>query len=54
LSTLVADVLDNLASRSHLASADGKGGVSAEPAVLARVRGEVEALCRRFPVYGEA
>jgi glycine hydroxymethyltransferase len=54
LSTLVADVLDNLASRSHLASADGKGGVSAEPAVLARVRGEVEAICRRFPVYGEA
>jgi glycine hydroxymethyltransferase len=54
LSTLVADVLDNLASRSHLASADGNGGVSAEPAVLARVRGEVEAICRRFPVYGEA
>jgi glycine hydroxymethyltransferase len=54
LSTLVADVLDNLASRSHLAAADGKGGVTAEPAVLARVRGEVEAICRRFPVYGEA
>jgi glycine hydroxymethyltransferase len=54
LSTLVADVLDNLASRSHLAAADGKGGVTAEPAVLARVRSEVEAICRRFPVYGEA
>jgi glycine hydroxymethyltransferase len=54
LSALIADVLDNLAARSHLGGADGKGGVTAEPAVLARVRGEVEAICKRFPVYGEA
>ncbi len=51
LAGLMADVLDNLAARAHLGSADGKGGVQAEPAVLARVRGAVEAICRRFPVY---
>ena len=54
LANLISDLLDNLASRSHLGSADGKGGVSAEPAVIARVRGEVEAICRRFPVYRPA
>jgi len=54
LANLIADVLDNLASRSHLGSADGKGGVKAEEVVVARVRGEVEAICRRFPVYGGA
>jgi glycine hydroxymethyltransferase len=54
LANLIADVLDNLASRAHLGSADGKGGVTAEEAVLARVRGEVENICRRFPVYGGA
>jgi len=54
LASLIADVLDNLASRAHLGSADGKGGVKAEEAVLARVRGEVETICRRFPVYGGA
>jgi glycine hydroxymethyltransferase len=54
LANLIADVLDNLASRAHLGSPDGKGGVTAEPAVLERVRNEVTALCRRFPVYGGA
>ena len=54
LAGLISDLLDNLASRAHLGSADGKGGVSAEPAVIARVRGEVEAVCRRFPVYRRA
>jgi glycine hydroxymethyltransferase len=54
LANLISDLLDNLASRAHLGSADGKGGVSAEPAVIARVRGEVEAICRRFPVYRPA
>ena len=52
LAGLIADVLDNLSSRAHLGSPDGKGGVAADPAVLDRVRGEVTALCRRFPVYG--
>ena len=52
LAGLIADVLDNLSSRAHLGSPDGKGGVTADPAVLERVRGEVTALCRRFPVYG--
>jgi glycine hydroxymethyltransferase len=54
LANLIADVLDNLSSRSHLGSADGKGGVTAEPAVIERVRAEVTAICRRFPVYGGA
>ncbi len=51
LAGLIADVLDNLSSRAHLGSPDGKGGVEADPAVLERVRSEVTALCRRFPVY---
>jgi glycine hydroxymethyltransferase len=54
LADLISDLLDNLAARAHLGSADGKGGVTAEPAVVARVRGEVEAICRRFPVYRRA
>ena len=54
LAGLIADVLDNLAARAHLGSADGKGGVQAEAGVLARVRGAVEAVCRRFPVYGRS
>ncbi len=52
LARLIADVLDNLSSRAHMGSPDGKGGVTADPALLERVRGEVTALCRRFPVYG--
>lgn len=51
LAGLIADVLDNLAARAHMGSPDGKGGVTADPAVLERVRAEVSALCRRFPVY---
>ena len=51
LAGLIADVLDNLSSRAHTGSPDGKGGVTADPAVLDRVRAEVGALCRRFPVY---
>jgi glycine hydroxymethyltransferase len=51
LAGLIADVLDNLSSRAHTGSPDGKGGVTADPAVLDRVRSEVGALCRRFPVY---
>jgi glycine hydroxymethyltransferase len=54
LANLISDLLDNLAARAHLGSADGKGGVAAEPVVIARVRGEVEAICRRFPVYRQA
>jgi len=54
LANLIADVLDNLAARAHLGSADGKGGVKAEEAVITRVRAEVEAICRRFPVYRPA
>ena len=54
LAGLIADVLDNLAARAHLAKPDGKGGVVAEDGVLARVRGEVETLCARHPVYGGA
>ncbi len=54
LASLIADLLDNLAARTHLGSADGKGGVTAEPALVARVRDAAEALCRRFPVYGRA
>jgi glycine hydroxymethyltransferase len=54
LANLIADLLDNLAARAHLGSADGKGGVKAEDALIARVRGEVEKICRRFPVYGVA
>jgi glycine hydroxymethyltransferase len=41
LAHLIADLLDDLAARSHLGSADGKGGVTAQAAVIARVRGEV-------------
>jgi glycine hydroxymethyltransferase len=54
LANLISDLLDNLAARAHLGSADGKGGVAAEAAVIARVRSEVEAICRRFPVYRQA
>ncbi len=54
LANQISDLLDNLAARSHLGSADGKGGVTAEESVIARVRGEVEAICRRFPVYRQA
>jgi glycine hydroxymethyltransferase len=54
LANLISDLLDNLAARAHLGSADGKGGVAAEAAVIARVRSEVEAICRRFPVYRRA
>jgi glycine hydroxymethyltransferase len=50
LGNLIADVLDSLASRAHEAGADGSG-VSADAKVLERVRGEVTALCRKFPVY---
>jgi glycine hydroxymethyltransferase len=51
LANLISDLLDNLSARAHLGSPDGKGGVTAEQAVIGRVRGEVEAICRRFPVY---
>jgi len=54
LANLISDILDNLAARAHLGSADGKGGVTAEEAVIARVRGEVTKICTRFPVYGGA
>ncbi len=54
LANLISDILDNLASRAHLGSPDGKGGVSAEDGVIARVRGEVSKICARFPVYGGA
>jgi glycine hydroxymethyltransferase len=54
LANLIADVLDNLSSRAHLGSPDGKGGVTAEPAVIERVRAQVTAICRRFPVYRAA
>jgi glycine hydroxymethyltransferase len=54
LANLIADLLDNLASRAHLGSPDGKGGVKAEESVIARVRTEVGAICRRFPVYRPA
>jgi glycine hydroxymethyltransferase len=54
LANLIADLLDNLAARAHLGTPDGKGGVKAEDAVIARVRTAVEAICRRFPVYGAA
>ena len=54
LANLIADLLDNLAARAHLGSADGKGGVTAEDAMIARVRAEVTAICRRFPVYRPA
>ena len=54
LAGLIADLLDNLAARSHLGSADGKGGVAAEAAVISRVQDAVQAICRRFPVYGGA
>ncbi len=48
----ICDLIDSLAARAHMGSADGKGGVTAEDAVIRRVRLEVEAICRRFPVYG--
>jgi glycine hydroxymethyltransferase len=53
LANLIADLLDNLSSRAHLGTPDGKGGVKAEQSVILRVRGEVEAICRRFPVYAK-
>ena len=52
LANLISDLLDNLAARAHLGTPDGKGGVTAEDAVIARVRDEVAKICRRFPVYG--
>jgi glycine hydroxymethyltransferase len=52
LANWISDLVDNLASRAHLGSPDGKGGIAAEDHVIAAVRGKVEALCRRFPVYG--
>jgi len=51
LAHLIADLIDNLSARAHLGSPDGKGGVTAEAEVVDRVRAEVEAICRRFPVY---
>jgi glycine hydroxymethyltransferase len=54
LANMISDLLDNLSSRAHLGSADGKGGVKAEDALIERVRGQATALCRRFPVYGGA
>ena len=48
----ICDLIDSLAARAHMGSADGKGGVTAEDAVIRRVRLEVEEICRRFPVYG--
>ena len=54
LANLIADLLDNLAARAHLGSPDGKGGVTAEDGVIRRVRAEVEAICRRHPVYRPA
>jgi glycine hydroxymethyltransferase len=53
LANLIADLLDNLSARAHLGTPDGKGGVKAEDSVILRVRGEVEAICRRFPVYAK-
>jgi glycine hydroxymethyltransferase len=50
LGNLIADVFDSLASRAHEAGADGSG-VKADPKVVERVRGEVTALCKKFPVY---
>jgi len=50
LGNLIADVLDSLASRVHQAGPDGSG-VTADAKVVERVRGEVTALCQRFPVY---
>ncbi|MEI8297568.1 MAG: serine hydroxymethyltransferase [Pseudomonadota bacterium] len=54
LANLISDLLDNLSARAHLGSPDGKGGVTAEQEVIVRVRGEVEAICRRFPVYKQS
>ncbi|HUO94812.1 MAG TPA: serine hydroxymethyltransferase [Steroidobacteraceae bacterium] len=54
LAGLISDLLDNLAARAHTGSPDGKGGVTAEAGVIARVRAEVEAMCRRHPVYRRA
>jgi glycine hydroxymethyltransferase len=52
LAEWISDLIDSLAARAHMGSADGKGGVTADEAVIARVRQEVTAICRRFPVYG--
>ena len=54
LANWIADILDNLSARAHLGSPDGKGGVKADEAVLARARAEAEKICKRFPVYGGA
>jgi len=54
LAGLISDLLDSLAARAHTGSPDGKGGVTAEAGVIARVRAEVEAMCRRHPVYRRA
>ena len=54
LANLIADLLDNLAARAHLGTPDGKGGVKAEEAVIARVREAVAKICQRFPVYARA
>jgi len=52
LAEWICDLIDSLAARAHMGSADGKGGVTADEAVISRVRQEVTTICRRFPVYG--
>jgi glycine hydroxymethyltransferase len=47
----IADIIEHLSARSGLGSADGKGGVNADPAFIANIRSQVKALCERFPVY---
>jgi glycine hydroxymethyltransferase len=42
VATWIADVVDSLATH----------GAAGDPAVIARVKSEVVALCNRFPVYG--
>ena len=54
LANLISDLLDNLAARAHLGTPDGKGGVKAEEAVIARVREAAAKICQRFPVYARA
>jgi len=54
LAHLIADLIDNLSARAHMGSPDGRGGVTAEGEVIERVRAEVEAICRRFPVYARS
>jgi glycine hydroxymethyltransferase len=52
LANWISDLIDSLSSRAHMGSADGKGGVTADPKVIDAVRAKVEAVCARFPVYG--